>query len=151
MNQRIDPVIDDWDFDYEKILTENEVQVEWSDIVVDNEGHEFHEPSIAGWGFLWKYDAIHIGKTTEEFARKGAALFISLWLRGFSASLCCRLMEGWISHLELQEQPPRLTLYRDETKRLYQLLAGEIKTNGDPKIQILYQLFLNYLRQTEPT
>ena len=79
------PPLDDWEdghpdaWDYDAVLRENGV-------VVDGNGNEHRAGEFAGWGFYWKHGAIHIGRTTEIIARKAAALFVSLWLRGVSAS-----------------------------------------------------------------
>jgi len=83
----LDPTLDDWNWDYETILRENEVTVDCPD----------------DWGFYWKHGCIHIGQTTEIIARKAAALFVSLWLRNVSASFCGKLMDGFICLLERQE------------------------------------------------
>jgi len=83
-------VLDDWKddkydaWDYETILKEHEVTVEDDD----------------SWSLSWKHGNILIGPTTEIFARKAAALFVSLWLRGISASFSTRLMDGYLIQLE---------------------------------------------------
>ena len=46
--------------------------------------------------------------TTEIIARKAAALFVSLWLRGVSASFCDKIMSGMIWFWELQERPRQI-------------------------------------------
>lgn len=73
--------------------------------LVDGNGNEHRAGEFAGWGFYWKYGAIHIGRTTEIIARKAAALFVSLWLRGLSASFSDKIMSGMIWFWELQEGP----------------------------------------------
>jgi len=108
------PLLDDWAdrkpdaWDYEAVLKENEVTVAWCDQLVDGEGTTYPAEEFAGWGFSWKHGAIHIGQTSKINARKAAALFVSLWLRGVSASFCDKLMGGYVCHLELQENT-RLT------------------------------------------
>ena len=105
------PILDDWAagqpdaWDYEAVLREYEVTVEWNHQVT-SDGETFTEapPDLCGWGFYWKYGAIHIGQTTRLIARKAAALFVSLWLRGVSASFCDKLMDGYICFLERQEE-----------------------------------------------
>jgi hypothetical protein len=103
------PVLDDWvegepdAWDYEAVLRDNNVTVEWSDTVVDGDGKEYHEPEFAGWGLGWKNGGVFIGQTTEQIARKAAALFVSLWLRSVSASFADKLMDGFICFLERQE------------------------------------------------
>lgn len=102
-------VLDDWKdgqpdaWDYEKVLADNGVIVEWSHQLT-SDGVIFTEapPDLCGWGFYWVHGAIHIGQTSEKIARKAAALFVSLWLRGVSASFCDKLMDGFIIFLERQ-------------------------------------------------
>ena len=108
--QNLIPKLDDWAdghpdaWDYEAILTANEVIVEWSHQLT-SDGVTFTEapPNLCGYGFYWKHGSIHIGQTTETIARKAAALFVSLWLRGVSASFCDKLTDGYICYLEHQE------------------------------------------------
>ena len=90
------------------MLKDNGVTVEWCDTLVDGSGNEHRADEFAGWGFYWKHGAIHIGQTTETIAQKAAALFISLWLRGASASFCDKIMSGMIWFWELQERPQRM-------------------------------------------
>ena len=98
------PPLDDWDYD--AVLQENGVIVEWCDALVDGNGNEHRAGEFADWGFHWKHGAIHIGPTSEIIARKAAALFVSLWLRGVSASFCDKIMSGMIWCWELQEPIP---------------------------------------------
>lgn len=87
--------LDDWvdgkpdAWDYEGILLEHNVTVEkW-----DDEG---------GWSLFWKYGTIYIGEVSEVIAKKAAAVFVSLWLMGVSASFADKLMDGYIMYLEFQ-------------------------------------------------
>ncbi len=90
------PLLDDWiggkpdSWDYETLLTENSVKV-----VRNN--------TVDGWTLSWKHGTMHIGNTTGMIARKAAALFVSLWQRGVSASFADKLMDGFIVYLERQE------------------------------------------------
>ena len=110
------PPLDDWNdghpdaWDYEALLKENGVTVEWCDTLVNGNGNEHRAGEFAGWGFSWKHGAIHIGRTTEIIARRAAALFVSLWLRSVSASFCDQIMSGMIWYWELQEQPRRINI-----------------------------------------
>ena len=104
------PKLDDWGpdgpdgWDYEEVLRENHVTVEWCDkITVDGETFQTAPPELCGWGFYWEHGSIHIGHTSEIIAHKAAALFVSLWLRGVSASFCVKLMDGYIGYLERQK------------------------------------------------
>lgn len=104
------PVLDDWldgipdAWDYDKVLKEHEVKVSFSDMFVDGEGHVFHEPELGGWSLSWKHGTIHIGQTSAIKAKKAAALFVSLWLRGVSASFADKLMAGYLMWLDLQDK-----------------------------------------------
>lgn len=106
------PPLDDWvdgkpdAWDYEAVLRENGVTIEWGRELIDGENHIHPAGEWAGWGFYWKHGAIHIGQTGEIIARKAAALFVSLWLRGVSASFCDKIMSGMIWFWELQERSP---------------------------------------------
>ena len=108
------PPLDDWNdgkpdaWDYEAVLKENGVTVEWCDTLVDGNGNEHRAGEFAGWSFYWKHGAIHIGQTTEIIARKAAALFVSLWLRGVSASFCDKIIPGKIWFWELRERSRRV-------------------------------------------
>jgi len=96
--------LDDWvngkpdAWDYEAVLREHDVlviwAVEWDDDV---------DSSFSGWSFSWKHGTMFIGKASEVHAKKAAALFVSLWLLGVSASFADKLMNGYIMYLELQE------------------------------------------------
>ncbi len=108
------PLLDDWHqtvdgkyhpgWDHEKVLTDNNVTVEWSHQMTDGEGTVSEcPPDLCGWAFSWKHGAIHIGRTTEAIARKASALFVRLWQLGVAASFCDKLMDGFICYLERQE------------------------------------------------
>ena len=105
------PKLDDWKdshpdaWDFEAMLKENGVTVEWCDTLVDGNGNERRADELAGWGFHWKHGAIHIGTTSESIARKAAALFVSLWLRDVSASFCDKIMLSMVWFWESQETP----------------------------------------------
>ena len=107
------PPLDDWKdgkpdaWDYEAVLKENGVTIEWCDELIDGNGNTRRACEFAGWGFHWKHGGIHIGQTTEVIARKAAALFVSLWLRGVSASFCNKIMSAMIWFWESQERPRR--------------------------------------------
>jgi len=108
------PLLDDWvdghpdAWDYDAVLRENDVQVEWCDTMIDGEGIEHRAGEFAGWSMSWKHGVIFVGRVSETIARKAAALFVSLWLRGVPASFCDKLMAGFIMFLERQENT-RLT------------------------------------------
>jgi hypothetical protein len=103
------PTLDDWvdrkshTWDCEAVLLENEITVAWGDTLVDGSGNRHRAGDFAGWGFYWKHGTIHIGRTAEIIARKAAAMFVSLWLRGVSASFADKLTDGYICFLERQK------------------------------------------------
>ena len=122
------PKLDDWKdshpdaWDYDAVLKENGVTVEWCDTLVDGNGNEHRAGEFAGWGFYWKHGAIQIGQCSEQIARKAAALFVSLWLRGVSASFCDQIMSGMIWFWELQErrEPVNSTTTLDLAERFHE-------------------------------
>jgi len=108
------PLLDDWylgvdghyhpGWNYEAVLQDNNVTVEWGHQCVDSDGNISElPPELCGWAFSWKHGAIHIGRTTEKIARKAAATFVRLWQIGVSASFADKLMGCYIHYLERQE------------------------------------------------
>ena len=81
------PLLDDlnWDTDegYKNILSENNVEI-------------FYDSDL-GFGLKWQHGVIHIGRYDYETTLKGATLFMSLWLRGVSASMANSLMIGYMN------------------------------------------------------
>jgi len=121
MNRQDLPPLDDWvdgrpdAWDYEAVLRENEVTVEWCDQLTSDGITFTPAPSdLCGWGLCWKHGYIYIGQTTEIIARKAAAMFVSLWLRNVSATFADKLMDGFIVYLERQENPPLAFLAKIE-------------------------------------
>ncbi len=106
------PPLDDWAdgkpyaWDYEAVLKDIGVSVDWCVELIDGNGNRHRAGEFAGWGLCWKHGAIHIGQTSETIARKATALFVSLWLRGVSASFCDQIMAGMIWFWQLQESIP---------------------------------------------
>jgi len=83
--------LDDWNdnWDYEAVLREHDVTVETL--------------GKRGYQLCWKQGFMHVPTDNEIHARKAAALFVELWLRGVSASFADKLMDGYLSHLEIQD------------------------------------------------
>lgn len=111
MTNRPQPILDDWvngkpdAWDYEAVLHEHNVTLHqdmgrWDESPA---GHSSEWVECAEWAMSWKHGCMFIGPTTEIIARKAAALFVSLWLRGVSASFADKLMDGFICYLERQE------------------------------------------------
>ncbi len=82
-------ILDDWldAWDYVAVLKGYEVTV---------------EKSVYGYQLCWREGFMHIPTDDEVHAHKAAALFVELWLRGVSATFADKLMDGYLSHLELQ-------------------------------------------------
>jgi hypothetical protein len=105
------PLLDDWvdgepdAWDYEAVLRDNKVKVVWDDTIVDCDGNPTKVSCdwLKGWSLTWKHGVIFIGNISETMARKAAALYVSLWLRGVSASFADKLMDGYIYFLLYQE------------------------------------------------
>ena len=85
------------------MLAENEITVESCNDVVDGEGLKSPAGEFACWSMAWRHGCVSIGQTTAVIARKAAAMFVSLWLRGVSASFADKLMDGYITFLGRQE------------------------------------------------
>jgi hypothetical protein len=120
------PPLDDWvdskadAWNYEAVLRDNKVVVEWCDELIDSNGNRHRAGDFAGWGFCWQHGSIHIGQCSEQIARKAAALFVSLWLRGVSASFCDKIMLSMIASWELQERPSQFrTLNQLDLAKLF--------------------------------
>jgi hypothetical protein len=83
--------LDDWvdgnpdAWDYEAVLKAHEARV-------------VHEDQYDTWSLVWEHGTMSIGLSLGEegLARRTAALFIELWLRGVSASFADKLMNGYI-------------------------------------------------------
>jgi len=137
------PHLDDWvnghcdAWDYEAVLSKNEISVAWCHELT-SDGVTFTEapPDLCGWGFYWKYGAIHIGQCNETIARKGAALFVSLWLRGVSASFCDKLMDGYICFLERQENTS--ITFSDDEYRTEQQIINFLAPKPDEEIIVTF-------------
>lgn len=104
------PLLDDWvdghpdAWDYEAVLAENDAKIVWNDSIVNGEGNHTKCEFLAGWSLTWQHGCMFIGGTTETIARKAGALFVSLWLRGVSASFADKLMDGFVVFLERQDE-----------------------------------------------
>jgi hypothetical protein len=91
------PRLDDWvngepdAWDYEAVLKENDVKL----IYTSN--------PVCEWTLYWRHGFIGVQARDETRAKRAAALFISLWLRGVSASFADKLMGGYLMFLEYQE------------------------------------------------
>ena len=85
--------LDDWfdgtpdAWDYEAVLREHKV------IVV--------KLYRRGYQLCWREGFMHIPTNNGVHARKAAALFVELWLRGVSASFADKLMDGYLTNLEI--------------------------------------------------
>ncbi len=131
-------LLDDWHrtedgkyhpgWDHEAVLRDNEVTVTWDHQMVDGEGTVSETPpELCGWGLSWKYGCIHIGQTTKTIARKAAAVFVRLWQMGVAASFADKLMNGYIHHLELQENK-RLTFLAEIARNPNGVFSGILLT-----------------------
>ena len=84
--------VDDWcdRWDYEAVLRENEVTVEKAEDY---------------WYTLgWRHGSMGINADNDIIARKSVAVFVELWMRGFSCSFADHLAHGFAMWLELQDQ-----------------------------------------------
>ena len=85
------PRLDNWpEWDYEAVLRENEVSVV--------------RAGDYWYGLGWRHGSESINADNEVIARKSAAVFVSLWLCGVTASFADNLAHGFAMWLELQDQ-----------------------------------------------
>lgn len=74
-------------FDYEKILEWGEAKVVYDDTFVNGSGVVRKNEKLASWLLLWDHGFIGLDlfrkKEDEVQARMAAALFISLWCKGW--------------------------------------------------------------------
>jgi len=90
VRQRL-PTLDNWpEWDYEAVLRKNEATVE-------KDGDYWYAMG-------WRHGGMGINADDEVIARKSAALFIELWLRGLTASFADNVAHGFAMWLELQNQ-----------------------------------------------
>lgn len=90
----------------------------------------------------WKHGTMSVGPTSEIIARKAAAMFVCLWLRGFSASFADKLMDGFICFLERQEASiPEPTCQTCGGDRLMPMLS---RVPGDQRLKIGKRLGITY-------
>jgi hypothetical protein len=93
------PKVDDWtdegpdSWDYEAVLTKYGVTM----------CAPIEEFTGDTWTLSWHNGCMGIDTLNEKHARRGAALFVELWNRGFSASFADKLIDGYLRFLELQE------------------------------------------------
>jgi hypothetical protein len=98
------------DWDSEEILKENDVEVNWSDKMIDGEGTVSTCPWGGSWALIWKHGVIDlggIGEEYEEIARVGAALFVTLWLKGVPAHMADMLAGNYV-YLEWRHEQRKL-------------------------------------------
>jgi len=96
-----------WDWDSEEVLAENDVTVDWSDKLVNGEGEVHDDPWGGSWALSWKHGVIGlgwIGREYEEIVREGAAIFVTLWLKGVPAHMADRFAGDYIYLEWLREQ-----------------------------------------------
>jgi hypothetical protein len=85
------PPLDNWpEWDYEAVLRDNEATV--------GQAGEYW------WTLGWRHGSMGINADDEIIARKSAAMFIELWLRGVTASFADNIAHGYAMWLELQDQ-----------------------------------------------
>lgn len=104
-----------WEWDSEKILVENNVKVVWCDELINGENEIHKDPFGGSWSLSWKHGVICLGwfgKEYEELARIGAALFVTLWLKGVPVYISERLAGDYI-YLEWLNEHRRNPKYID--------------------------------------
>lgn len=56
------------------------------------------------WSLSWAHGFMAIPTDNETHAKKAAALFVELWLRGVSAQFADNLVDGYLSFMERQDE-----------------------------------------------
>jgi hypothetical protein len=56
-----------WGWDSEEILQENDVEVNWSDKMIDGEGTVSTCPWGGSWALIWKHGVIDLGSIGKEY------------------------------------------------------------------------------------
>jgi len=85
------PKVDNWpEWDHEAVLRENGATVE-------KDGDYW-------WTLGWRMGGMGINADDETIARKSAAMFIELFMRGFTCSFADNVAHGYAMWLELQNQ-----------------------------------------------
>ena len=94
------PKLDNWpEWDYEAVLKKHEITVE--------QGRKYW------WPMSWRHGSIGLNTDDEVIARKCAALFAELFLRGVTCSFADNLAHGFAMWLELQNQRYSFELTED--------------------------------------
>jgi hypothetical protein len=120
------PLLDDWvdghpdAWDYDSVLRDTGAGVFWYNDV--------------GWNLHWIHGTIRIGHVSEVYARKAAAMFVSLWLRGVSASFANKLMEGYLMRLSYADGGTKICLLKNIQKNIEDL-------DVQPDEEVLVTLF----------
>lgn len=100
--------LDDWvdghpdTWDYEAVLREHDVDVGQESR--DETGNDYY---FGDYWFSWKHGTGTLRTTDRIIARKCAALYVSLWLLGVSASFANKLQQGYTLYLQMQKDARR--------------------------------------------
>jgi hypothetical protein len=91
--------LDDINWDYKAVLCQNDVVIEF-DAGSYFDGGAIITPPLSeapGWVMYWYSNWMVMGRQADlDTVCKGAALYIELYNRGISASLCEKLVRGYL-------------------------------------------------------
>jgi hypothetical protein len=96
--QYFQPRLDDNNWDYKAVLSKNAVVLDFDDGTYFDGGAIITPPlsEAPGWVMYSCSCWMHIGHVDLEVACKAAALYIELYNRGICASLCKKLVLGYL-------------------------------------------------------
>ena len=91
-------------FNYEPILEYNEAKVEYNDEFIDGLGNISKMPEYGSYNLIWKNGVMHLdyGINDREKARKCAALFIYLWLKGVACDIAISCARTYVDNVTIK-------------------------------------------------
>jgi len=93
----VQPRLDDQNWDYKAVLQKTNAVIEWQTTAFNFERGVLRPYPNPIATLHWKQMSVCIGSVGLDDACKGAALFIELYNRGISASLCKKLVRRYLN------------------------------------------------------
>ena len=81
------------DEEIDKVLSDNNVDIGYSDVFVRADGTKRNRPDLGMWSLSWSQGAIGMGykENQEDRARLYASIFIVLWNHGMDVGDACMI------------------------------------------------------------
>lgn len=89
------------------LLEEHNVELRYSDVVVNGLGEKRHAPELGSWSLSWSHGVIGLDSVPEgdeEQAQLAAAMFIYLWLKGVDPGLSSQLAEVYAAKYQIHKE-----------------------------------------------